>query len=105
MPCADYTRPPRRSISSGVGRERSRLSDALVSHGVTVVTEAAVFRLHQAEDAARRRLGCASGGFWLNVAVVWLGRDWGDREVSGGDRFIEGGRAQERSRARLSSRA
>jgi len=57
----------------------SRIVDVLRTHGVMVVTASSVLHLDQAEDAARWRWCCTSGGFWLNVAVVWLGRDWGDR--------------------------
>ena len=102
MPCADYTRPPRRSISSGVGRERSRLSDALVLHGVTVVTASSVFCLGQDEDVARWRWCGSSGSSLLpTVAAVWLGSGGGNGMISGEDRFAERGRAAGKPAARL----
>ena len=54
----------------------SRLSDALVSHGVTVVTAYHVFHLARAEDAARWRL---AGGRWTvqdAVSARGPGRAW-----------------------------
>ena len=80
----------------------SRLSDALVANGVTVVTEANVFHLARAEDAARWRWCGSSGSSLLpTVAAVWLGSGGGNGMINGEDRFAERGRAREKDRARL----